>query len=197
MTGPEAAYLAFGLILCGLLVAAIVVGRITVSVIDAHDVPHGRVSQQQYFSRITGNWRRCFVYTPPDYDGNDRHKYPVLYLLHGWGEDETGWYRQGHVDLILDNLIHSINDVNDLAFLDYDYIRIYEEVVSWQMTHRPSVDALFIGGGGYTLPRRVQGKAPKLCRQPPENRSGPWPDAAFFIEPLKNRAGRRTAQPAL
>jgi hypothetical protein len=37
-------------------------------------------------------------YTPPDYDSAGRKSYPVLYLLHGWGEDETGWYRQGHVD---------------------------------------------------------------------------------------------------
>ena len=63
------------------------------------------MSQQWYFSKVTGKWRRSFVYTPPDYDTNTRGRYPVLYLLHGWGEDETGWYRQGHVDLILDNLI--------------------------------------------------------------------------------------------
>src|SRR6478735_9101797 len=69
------------------------------------DVPHGRVSQQWYHSTVTGTWRRAFVYTPPDYDSAARKSYPVLYLLHGWGEDETGWYRQGHVDIILDNLI--------------------------------------------------------------------------------------------
>ena len=69
------------------------------------DVPHGRVSQQWYHSRVTGQWRRAFVYTPPDYDSAARKSYPVLYLLHGWGEDETGWHRQGHVEDILDNLI--------------------------------------------------------------------------------------------
>jgi hypothetical protein len=68
------------------------------------DVPHGQVSQRWYHSRVTGKWRRCHVYTPPDYDGG-KARYPVLYLLHGWGEDETGWHVQGHVDLILDNLI--------------------------------------------------------------------------------------------
>ena len=72
---------------------------------EHQDVPHGRVSQQWYHSKITGKWRRAFVYTPPDYDSAARKSYPVLYLLHGWGEDETGWYRQGHVDDILDNLI--------------------------------------------------------------------------------------------
>ena len=71
---------------------------------EHQDVPHGHVSQQWYFSKVTGKWRHAFVYTPPDYD-SARKSYPVLYLLHGWGEDETGWYRQGHVDTILDNLI--------------------------------------------------------------------------------------------
>ena len=69
------------------------------------DVPRGRVSEQWYYSKVTGKWRRCFVYTPPDYETNAKAKYPVLYLLHGWGEDETGWYTQGHVDFIMDNLI--------------------------------------------------------------------------------------------
>jgi enterochelin esterase family protein len=69
------------------------------------DVPHGRVTQQRYYSKVTGQWRRSFIYTPPDYETNVKARYPVLYLLHGWGEDETGWYRQGHVDAILDNLI--------------------------------------------------------------------------------------------
>jgi enterochelin esterase family protein len=68
------------------------------------EVPRGRVSEQWYFSKVTSRWRRCFVYTPPDYDGG-KNKYPVFYLLHGWGEDETGWFNQGRVDYIMDNLI--------------------------------------------------------------------------------------------
>lgn len=68
------------------------------------DVPHGQVSQRWYFSKVTGKWRRCYVYTPPDYDAA-KSRYPVLYLLHGWGENEQGWHLQGHADLILDNLI--------------------------------------------------------------------------------------------
>lgn len=68
------------------------------------DVPHGQVSQRWYFSKVTGKWRRCYVYTPPDYDSG-KARYPVLYLLHGWGENEQGWHNQGHADLILDNLI--------------------------------------------------------------------------------------------
>lgn len=71
----------------------------------ANDVPHGEVRQRWYFSTVTGTWRRCYVYTPPHYDANHKNRYPVLYLLHGWGENEHGWHVQGHADLILDNLI--------------------------------------------------------------------------------------------
>jgi enterochelin esterase-like enzyme len=69
------------------------------------EVPHGQVSQRWYYSKVTGKWRRCYVYTPPDYENNSRSGYPVLYLLHGWGENEQGWHMQGHVDFIMDNLI--------------------------------------------------------------------------------------------
>ncbi len=69
------------------------------------DVPHGQVSQRWYYSKVTGNWRRAYIYTPPEYDTNQRTRYPVLYLLHGWGENEQGWHTQGHVDFIMDNLI--------------------------------------------------------------------------------------------
>jgi enterochelin esterase-like enzyme len=69
------------------------------------DVPHGEVRQRWYYSTVTATWRRAYVYTPPDYDTNTKAKYPVLYLLHGWGENEQGWHMQGHVDLIMDNLI--------------------------------------------------------------------------------------------
>jgi enterochelin esterase family protein len=69
------------------------------------DVPRGQVRQQRYFSKVTETWRRAYIYTPPDYDTNTRAKYPVLYLLHGWGENEQGWPTQGHVDAIMDNLI--------------------------------------------------------------------------------------------
>ncbi len=69
------------------------------------DVPHGRVSQILFPSASTGTQRRAFVYTPPGYDRNQRERYPVLYLQHGWGEDETAWSNQGHANLIMDNLI--------------------------------------------------------------------------------------------
>jgi enterochelin esterase-like enzyme len=69
------------------------------------DVPHGKVSQILFPSPSTGTHRRAFVYTPPGYDLDPTKRYPVLYLQHGWGEDETAWFNQGHANLIMDNLI--------------------------------------------------------------------------------------------
>ena len=69
------------------------------------DVPHGLVRDEWYFSTVTQQWRRAMIYTPPDYDTNVKARYPALYLLHGWGENEMGWTFQGHVDQIMDNLI--------------------------------------------------------------------------------------------
>ncbi|ARK10563.1 alpha/beta hydrolase-fold protein [Fibrella sp. ES10-3-2-2] len=69
------------------------------------DVPHGNVQQILFPSKSTGTSRRAFVYTPPGYEKDKSKKYPVLYLQHGWGEDETAWSNQGHANLIMDNLI--------------------------------------------------------------------------------------------
>tara|TARA_R110000868_G_scaffold14075_7_gene65744 strand:+ start:5184 stop:6308 length:1125 start_codon:yes stop_codon:yes gene_type:complete len=69
------------------------------------DVPHGKVEQILFPSKSTNTSRRAFVYTPPGYAQNSNKKYSVLYLQHGWGEDETAWSNQGHANLILDNLI--------------------------------------------------------------------------------------------
>ena len=69
------------------------------------NVPHGQLRESHYFSKSTNAVRRCFVYTPPGYDEKTNNRYPVLYLQHGMGENETGWGNQGHTDLIMDNLI--------------------------------------------------------------------------------------------
>ena len=69
------------------------------------DVPHGNVQQILFPSPSTKTSRRAFVYTPPTYGKDKNTRYPVLYLQHGWGEDETAWSNQGHANLIMDNLI--------------------------------------------------------------------------------------------
>lgn len=69
------------------------------------DVPHGDIRLKKYFSKVTNSWRQLYIYTPPGYDANLKDNYPVLYILHGGGEDESGWGSQGKTDLIMDNLI--------------------------------------------------------------------------------------------
>jgi enterochelin esterase-like enzyme len=90
------------------------------------NVPHGTVRTQWYLSKLTGQPRRIYVYTPPGYD-HSKLRYPVLYLQHGFGEDEAGWSDQGHENFILDNLITThqakpmivVND-NGMAGVHYD-----------------------------------------------------------------------------
>jgi enterochelin esterase-like enzyme len=71
---------------------------------DPKDVPHGEVRARWYRSGVTGQFRRAYVYTPPDYDAKPGTRYPVLYLQHGAGEDERGWSTQGRMNFIMDNL---------------------------------------------------------------------------------------------
>lgn len=85
------------------------------------NVPHGQVRLNLYFSKVTNSWRRCFVYTPADYDKNSTQRYPVLYLQHGSGEDETGWPTQGKAGLILDNLIAAKKAVPMIVVMDNGY----------------------------------------------------------------------------
>jgi len=81
--------------------------------IPAHDqeiyelknVPHGQIREILFPSKSTNTSRRAFVYTPPEYEKDLNKRYPVLYLQHGWGENEYGWPNQGKVNLIMDNLI--------------------------------------------------------------------------------------------
>jgi len=69
------------------------------------DVPHGQLVKQHYFSKSSNKIRPVFIYTPPGYERESNKKYPVLYLQHGMGENETGWGNQGFANLIMDNLI--------------------------------------------------------------------------------------------
>lgn len=75
-------------------------------VYEAQDVPHGNVSAVWYDSPRVGQKRRMMVYTPAGYD-QGKQRYPVFYLLHGSGGDETAWLHQGQAAQVLDNLIAS------------------------------------------------------------------------------------------
>ena len=86
-------------------------------------VPHGQVREVWYDSKVTGTWRHALVYLPPDYDAQAKTRYPVLYLQHGGGEDETGWIRQGRANFILDNLIAAGSCKPMIVVMAYGYAR--------------------------------------------------------------------------
>jgi enterochelin esterase-like enzyme len=81
------------------------------------NVPHGDIRIKRYFSNVTNGWRDLYMYTPPGYDQNTSEKYPVLYILHGGGEDQRGWATQGKTDLIIDNLIAANKAVPMIVFM--------------------------------------------------------------------------------
>lgn len=87
------------------------------------DVPHGQVRDVWYHSKVTGTWRHAMVYLPPDYEAQPKKRYPVLYLQHGGGEDETGWIRQGRANFILDNLIAAGEAKPMIIVMAYGYAR--------------------------------------------------------------------------
>ena len=88
------------------------------------DVPQGALQPHYYFSKTTGKWRRCYVYTPPSYASDPSARYPVLYLQHGSSETEQSWGDQGRLDIIMNNLIAAgkakpMIVVNDLGYADF------------------------------------------------------------------------------
>ena len=87
----------------------------------AKDVPHGEVRSVWYKSRVTGQTRHIMVYTPPGYETDREKRYPVLYLQHGGGEDETGWTRQGRMNFILDNLFAEKKAVPMIVVMEKGY----------------------------------------------------------------------------
>ncbi len=121
------------------------------------NVPHGMVSENIYFSKLTNAWRRCFVYTPAEYTANVKKRYPVLYLQHGSFEDETGWSVQGKANLILDNLIAAGKAEAMIIVMDNGYaykpqdsaasdsktrpVSIFDEVMVNEII--PNIDAKF------------------------------------------------------
>lgn len=93
------------------------------------NVPHGQVIEKIYYSKENDAMRRCYIYTPPGYNENSNKRYPVLYLQHGGGENETGWTAQGKAGLIMDNLIAEGKAVPFIIVMDNG---------TWRMTQRPA-----------------------------------------------------------
>lgn len=90
---------------CGRMCSAIDIPEKDCTFYEHRDVPHGKVVQTSYYSPLRQQTIGMWVYLPPTYDSSKKKTYPVLYLQHGGGEDETGWVNQGKTNDIMDNLI--------------------------------------------------------------------------------------------
>jgi enterochelin esterase-like enzyme len=95
---------------------------------EVNQVPHGEIHHHFYYSKIASDNRDFYVYTPPDYFADTKAEYPVLYLLHGFSDDASGWTAVGRANVILDNLIAQgkakpMIVVMPLGYGDYDVVR--------------------------------------------------------------------------
>jgi enterochelin esterase-like enzyme len=95
---------------------------------EVNQVPHGELHHHFYYSKIASDHRDFYVYTPPNYFTDEKAEYPVLYLLHGFSDDASGWTAVGRANVILDNLIAAgkakpMIVVMPLGYGDYDVIR--------------------------------------------------------------------------
>jgi enterochelin esterase-like enzyme len=94
------------------------------------NIPHGQVRSLYHWSDVNGIERHINVYVPAEYEKNVNKKYPVLYLVHGWGEDENGWSVQGHMANIMDNLIAANKAVPMIVVMPSGDIKTNSEVRS-------------------------------------------------------------------
>ncbi|MBO7480133.1 MAG: esterase [Bacteroidales bacterium] len=108
----------------GKMSSAIEIPEVGVDFYLPKDVPHGEIRMQRYWSELTQAWRTCYVYVPYEYEQKPDKRYPVLYIYHGAGEDETGWPIQGKMDNIMDNLIAAKQAVPMLIVSDRGEARI-------------------------------------------------------------------------
>jgi len=112
---------------CGLMASGIEIPEVGVDYyLMRKDAPRGEVRMQRYWSELTQAWRVCYVYTPAEYELKPNKRYPVLYLQHGAGEDETGWSNQGKMDIIMDNLIADKEAVPMIVVMDRGYATLAE-----------------------------------------------------------------------
>jgi len=107
------------------------------------DVPHGVVQELWYRSKVTAEWRRAYVYTPPEYDRDLRRRYPVLYLQHGGDEDDTAWVRQGRVNFIMDNLLAAHKATPMLVVMERGYANRPGETQGPEYVPAPNAPSAF------------------------------------------------------
>lgn len=137
------------------------------------DVPHGDVQIHSYVSTQNDHIKKCYVYLPPSYRENIDQKYPVMYIQHGVGEDETSWLWNGKLNFIMDNLIaegkckgmivvmcsgYAFRDDEEAVFFPGDFGReLTEDVIPYmEHTFRVKKDGCTAQWRDFPLGRRRQ-----------------------------------------
>ena len=145
---------------------------------EIKDVPHGEVRSVLYFSKVTGKWRRCIVYTPPDYATQVQKHYPILYIMPGYGEDESGWFTQGKGNVILDNLIAEKKAVPMVIVTEDQFTAL-----------KPGESPLVLGGRRPGAPRPSFGTYGQTFTEVLFNDLIPFMESHYRIQPgRENRA---------
>ena len=125
------------------------------------NVPQGSVNEVYYYSSVTEKMRHCYVYLPAAYRENPTQRFPVLYLQHGMGENETGWSAQGKTGIIMDNLIAAGKAVPFIIVMDNGLNAIPVHPDTTQMQAFPPMGPRPGGPGG-----RPQGMGPRPGGRP-------------------------------
>ena len=126
------------------------------------NVPQGTVNEVHYWSSVTQKMRHGYIYLPNEYYKNPNKKYPVLYLQHGMGENETGWSAQGKTGIIMDNLIAEGKAVPFIIYMD-----------NGLDVRRPGDPAPGQGGFGGPRPQGAPQGAPGQFPQGPRPQGAP------------------------
>ncbi len=107
------------------------------------DVPHGAVQELWYKARVTGEFRRAFVYVPPGYDKSLTTRFPVLYLQHGGTNDETSWVREGRISFLMDNLLAEKKITPMLVVMERGYGTMALTSAQQTVPYNPAIIAAF------------------------------------------------------
>jgi enterochelin esterase family protein len=133
------------------------------------NVPQGSVNEVYYYSTVTEKMRHCYIYLPAAYRENPTKKFPVLYLQHGMGENETGWSAQGKTGIIMDNLIAAGKAVPFIIVMDNGLNAIPAHPDTTQMQGFPGFPGMGPRPGGQG------GQRPQGMGQRPGGQQGPPP----------------------
>ena len=137
------------------------------------NVPQGSVNEVYYYSTVTEKMRHCYVYLPAAYRENPTKRFPVLYLQHGMGENETGWSAQGKTGIIMDNLIAAGKAVPFIIVMDNGL----NAIPAHPDTTKQAQGFPFPGLGPRPNGQRPQGMGPRPSGQRP---GGPRRNFASF-----------------